>query len=185
MPPPQPIVAVFGSSTSTPQSDRYADGVSCGKLLAEAGFAVTTGGYGGLMQAVSEGAAKAGGRVIGVTAPTVFPGRSGVNPYVGEELPAPSLTGRIHSLLGDAVAAIALPGSLGTATELLTAWNIAFVAPLSGAQQIPVVAVGRRWATIVDRLAADLDADRSLVTTVDSVPEAVAVVVAALHHRTL
>jgi uncharacterized protein (TIGR00725 family) len=185
MSPVQPIVAVFGSSASTPQSAEYADGVSCGTLLAEAGFAVATGGYGGLMEAVSEGASRAGGRVIGVTAPTVFPGRSGVNRYVDEEWPAPSLTKRIHSLLGDAAAVIALPGSLGTATELLTAWNVAFVAPLSGAPRIPVVAVGRRWAGILDRLAVDLDADRSPVTTVDSVPEAVAVVVAAQQRRSL
>jgi hypothetical protein len=45
--------------------------------------------------------------------------------------------------------------------------------------------VGRRWAGILDRLAADLDADRSPVTTVDSVPEAVAVVVAAQQRRSL
>lgn len=175
-----PVVTVFGASRSVPGDPEYEEGVRCGRLLAEAGFAVATGGYGGLMQAVSEGASGAGGRVIGVTAPAVFHARTGANPHVTEELRAESLTERIHELTRIASAAIALPGSLGTLTELMVAWNLAYVARFSGSEPAPVVTVGASWQELVDLLGREIRTDRSLVTSVDTVDEAVAAVVAAL-----
>ncbi|HEX5630970.1 MAG TPA: DNA-binding protein, partial [Acidimicrobiia bacterium] len=73
------IVAVFGSARSIEGDGDYEAGVRCGELLAAAGFAVSTGGYAGLMEAVSRGARSRGGTVIGVTAPAVFPDRPGAN----------------------------------------------------------------------------------------------------------
>lgn len=146
----------------------------CGRLLAEAGFQVATGGYAGLMEAVSAGAHHAGGHVIGVTAPEVFPGRSGANRHVAEERMALSLTERIHAITAMAAATIALHGSLGTATELLVAWNLAFVARFSHGSAAPVVAVGPRWRRIVTDLAEVLETDGSLVTCVPTVEDAVA-----------
>lgn len=168
-----PIVAVFGASHAAPGDGHYDQGVDCGRLLVEAGFDVATGGYGGLMEAVSEGARHAGGHVIGVTAPAVFPAREGANRHVVEEKRAPSLTERIHDITTMASATITLHGSLGTATELLVAWNLAFVARFSGATPAPVVTVGASWHRIVADLAAVLDTDGSLVTCVDDVAAAV------------
>ena len=71
------VVAVFGASSPRPGDDSYDVGVRCGRLLAEAGFAVATGGYAGLMEAVSLGARQVGGRVFGVTVPDVVPDRPG------------------------------------------------------------------------------------------------------------
>jgi uncharacterized protein (TIGR00730 family) len=177
---PQPVVAVFGASSAVAGDAAYEHGVRCGRLLAEADLTVATGGYGGIMEAVSQGAAEAGGHVIGVTAPAVFPSRSGANGYVGEERPADGLTQRIADLIDPAVAVIALPGSLGTATELLVAWNLAYVAKFSDGEAPRILTVGTRWRRLVDTLAAELDTDRSLVTSVESVDEAVAEVVEAL-----
>ncbi len=176
----QPVVAVFGASAASPGDSDYEAGFRCGRLLAEAGFRVATGGYGGLMEAVSHGAAAAGGHVIGVTAPGVFPSRPAANAYVLEERIAPSLTERIHDLVDTSAAVIALPGSLGTATELMVAWNLAFVAQFSGATAVPVVTVGPRWRRVVGILANELDTDGSLVTCVDSVEEAAATVIQRL-----
>ena len=50
------VVAVFGASVSLPGDQLYEQGVRCGRLLAEAGFGVATGGYAGVMEAVSLGA---------------------------------------------------------------------------------------------------------------------------------
>ena len=176
MPPsasPNRIIAVFGSAQSVPGDGVYEDGVRCGELLAAAKFTVATGGYAGLMEAVSRGARAAGGTVIGVTAPTVFPDRPGANAYVDREHPAPSLLDRIHTLTSQSDAAITLPGSLGTLTELVAAWNLAFVARFSNTPPKPIVTVGSEWATLVDHLAQALNADRRLVTTVDTVEAAV------------
>jgi uncharacterized protein (TIGR00730 family) len=175
-----PVVAVFGASNTAAHDGAFAQAVRCGRLLADNGCVVLTGGYGGTMEAVSQGAAGAGGHVIGVTAPGVFAGRSGANGYVVEEIPAPSLTKRIDIMIDLADACIALDGSIGTLTELLVAWNVAFVARFSGVPPKPVVAVGERWGSLVGDLTGLLATDGSLVTVVPDVDEAVAAVVGAL-----
>ncbi|NIA25497.1 MAG: DNA-binding protein, partial [Gammaproteobacteria bacterium] len=86
-----PTIAVIGSSRTPPDHPDYRDAQRLGRLLAEAGFTVASGGYGGLMEAVSQGARSVGGPVVGVTAPDVFPGRAGVNEYVTDEQPAETL----------------------------------------------------------------------------------------------
>lgn len=168
------VVAVFGSSQARPGDSEYEDGVRCGRLLAEAGCDVATGGYGGLMEAVSKGAAEAGGRAIGVTAPTVFPGRSGANQWVHTEVPADDLVDRIAMLIEEADAFIALPGSIGTLAELVVAWNLAFVAPLADRRFGPIATVGTIWAELVPLLNTKLESDRSAIATYTTVEEAVA-----------
>jgi uncharacterized protein (TIGR00730 family) len=169
----RPVVAVFGSSATVPDSGEYADAMRCGRLLAEAGFAVATGGYAGTMEGVSRGAVEAGGAAIGVTAPSVFPGRFGANRYVTEEMPAEGLLARIDRLLSVSGASIALPGSIGTLAELLLAWNLAFVAPFSGDTPKPVVTVGPGWRRLVADLTVELATNGSLITCVATVDEAV------------
>lgn len=175
-----PVVAVFGSSGTAPGTPEWLAAERCGRLLAGAGFTTATGGYGGVMEAVSKGAAEAGGFVIGVTAPAVFPGRSGANPHVHDERPAASLTERIDEMVRLADAAIALPGSIGTLTELLVVWNVAFVCRFNGATPQPIVAVGEPWRTLVETIASGLATDAALVTCVSSVDEAVEEVSARL-----
>lgn len=168
-----PVVVVFGSSSGRPGEPAYQAAHDCGRLLAEAGYAVATGGYGGTMEACSRGAAEAGGRVIGVTAPAAFPDRPGPNPWVQVEVPAASITERIHLMLTGSAACVALDGSIGTLTELVTAWNLAFVAHLAGAPARPVVAVGPHWAAVVGYLAGATGADPSLVSLIPEVAAAV------------
>lgn len=50
-------IVVFGSSTCLPESAHYREAEELGRGLAESGFGVVTGGYGGTMEAVSKGAA--------------------------------------------------------------------------------------------------------------------------------
>jgi len=170
-------IAVFGASSSSRGDSAYVEGVECGALLARHGFAVATGGYGGTMEAVSEGARTAGGRVVGVTAPSVFPRRSGPNAHVTEEIPARSLIERIDLLVANAAGVIALHGSLGTAAELIVAWNVAFIQRFSDGSPKPIVAVGAPWRDLVPYLASTLETDPGVVAVVDSASEAVRVMV--------
>lgn len=171
-----PIVAVFGSSAPSPGHPLYDQGVRLGTLLARGGATVATGGYAGLMEAVSEGAYRAGGRVIGVTAPEVFPGRSGANRYVGEEVTATTMSERIHRLVSLADATIALPGSIGTLAEFMVAWNVNYVAPFRGDRPRRQVAVGDGWRRLMSYLAEEFGTDGSYVTCVDDVEAAARVV---------
>ncbi len=181
-PMPEPLrarrtIAVFGASMSAPGDGYYEEGRECGRLLAEAGFAVATGGYGGTMEAVSQGATQAGGEAIGVTVPGVFPNRKGPNTHVTTETRSRSLVARIDELTRSTDGSIVLWGSLGTATELLVAWNLAFVAPFSGLRPKPVIAVGEPWVSLVPYLVETLGTDGDLVTVVHDVEDAVALLI--------
>jgi len=167
------VIAVFGASAAEPGDGLYEQGIACGRHLAESGYAVVTGGYGGVMEAVSRGAREAGGRVIGVTAPDVFPDRTGANEFVTEESQAAHLVERIHELTEVSSGTITLPGSLGTLAELSIAWNLAFVARFSGSLPKPVVVVGDRWASVVDFLGEALGAETDLITFAPHVEAAV------------
>jgi uncharacterized protein (TIGR00725 family) len=168
------VIAVFGASAAQPGDGDYEQGIACGHLLAESGYAVVTGGYGGLMEAVSRGAHEVGGRVLGITAPQVFPDRAGANPFVNEESQAAHLVERIHELTNVSSGCITLPGSLGTLTELAIAWNLAYVARFSGDLPKPIVVVGERWASMVEMIGEQLGADTDLVTQAVHVEAAVA-----------
>jgi hypothetical protein len=178
-----PVVAVFGASVAERGGPLWNEAVRCGRLLAEEGLTVATGGYGGVMEAVSEGAAAAGGHVIGVTAPSVFPGRDGANGHVTVEYQSSTIGARIVKLVELADAWIALPGSLGTATELLVAWNYAYVARFSGTEPGPLYAVGEPWATLVPLLAAGLGTEQHLVRVVADVEQAATAVAAEFRRR--
>jgi uncharacterized protein (TIGR00730 family) len=167
------VIAVFGASRPQPGDPEYLAGIECGSRLAAAGFTVATGGYGGIMEAACRGAREAGGSTIGVTAPSVFPGRAGANPWVQEELAADDLVQRIGILTSIAAGYVAMPGSLGTLAELLIAWNLAFVAPFSETSCGPIVAVGDTWSRLVPELTAQLKTDGDHVAIVASVEEAV------------
>jgi len=170
------IIAVFGASRSAPGDETYEDGVICGRLLAENGYGVVTGGYGGLMEAVSKGASEAGGYVLGVTAPAVFRDRAGANGFVSEERRAEHLLERIHQLTDISAGAIVLPGSLGTLTELGVAWNLAFVTRFSGEEPKPLVTVGATWQRLINDLGSQLATDTELVRCVATADQAVEVI---------
>ena len=61
------MISVFGSSRAVPDDGLFKEGLEMGRLLGANGFDVTTGGYTGVMEAVSRGAAEAGAHVVGVT----------------------------------------------------------------------------------------------------------------------
>lgn len=138
------LVTVFGSSRVQPGTPAFAEARAWGRTIAEAGFGVATGGYNGAMEAVSQGAKEAGGLVVGITAPVLFPQRNGPNVHVDLELPSPSLLTRIERLIDVGVACLALPGGVGTLAEILAAWNLNHIAEMQGKPQKPLgVHVGR------------------------------------------
>jgi hypothetical protein len=132
------------------------------------------------MEAVSLGASRAGGRAIGVTAPTVFRDRTKANDHITDETPATSLVDRIGILADGTDGSIALWGSLGTAAELIVAWNLAYVAPFAGQTPKPVIAVGEPWLSLVPHLESELTTTPRLVTVVADVEAAVAEMVSLL-----
>ena len=166
------VIAVFGASVAEPEGPEWREAETLGADLANAGFALATGGYGGLMEAVSKGYAEGGGEhdIIGVSAPKVFPKRAGVNPYVAQEIAAETLLERIHQITDLSAAAVALPGAIGTLTEIMVAWNLAAVTPFSSLEPKPLVTVGECWARVTSFLAEELHISLEGVHRVKSSP---------------
>jgi len=164
---------VFGSSQTEPGSVEWEEAHRAGARIAEEGFTVITGGYGGTMEAVSSGAAGAGGHVIGVTAPVLFPDRSTPNPYVHEVIEASSLANRIDIMMQRSTATLALPGSIGTAAELLISWNTNHILREGGATPRLSVAVGPGWKALARALVDMAGAFEDDLVWVDSVDEGV------------
>ena len=116
-------VAVFGSSEPGEGDPLYEEAREVGRSLAEAGFWVINGGYGGVMEAASRGAREAGGRAIGVTT-SVFAERGPGNRFLDEEHREPDLFLRTRRLIALSRAYIILRGKSGTLAELMFLWAL-------------------------------------------------------------
>src|SRR5262245_61788773 len=108
-------ISVFGGSQPKEGSPAYYEAMELGRLLAQRGHTVLTGGYIGTMEAVSRGAHEAGGHVIGVTCEDIETWRPiKANRWVKEERRMKTLVERLHALIHESDAAMALPGGAGT-----------------------------------------------------------------------
>lgn len=170
----RPTIAVFGSSRPRPGSDAYVQAVTMGRLLAEAGFAVATGGYEGTMAAISQGAAEAGGHVVGVGCTRIESYRGAkLNPYVVEAVLYDTLTERLLHLVRHNHGMVVMPGGIGTLSELALSWSLLQVGEI---EPRPLVLLGDLWQQTLDAfLESDwLDGpDRSLLSLAQTPEEVV------------
>lgn len=110
-------ITVVGDSAAGEEALRLAEQV--GRSVAELGFAIVTGGRGGIMEAANKGAYEAGGISIGIL-PSQNPGNA--NAYCNIVIP----TGMGHArnaltaLACDAI--VAIGGGAGTLSELCFSW---------------------------------------------------------------
>jgi uncharacterized protein (TIGR00730 family) len=142
-------ISVFGGSQSKEGDAAYAEAMELGRLLAEREHIVLTGGYIGTMEAVSRGACEAGGHVIGVTCEDIEKWRNvGPNRWVMEEIRKRTLIERLHALIHESDAALALPGGAGTLTEISLMWNLMIVESL---HRRPLILVGDGWQSVFDQ----------------------------------
>jgi uncharacterized protein (TIGR00730 family) len=149
-------ITVFGGSQPKQDSTAYAQAIELGKLLAQRGHTVLTGGYIGVMEAVSRGAREAGGHVIGVTCEDIEAWRPiKANPWVAEEIRKKTLVERLHTLIHESDAALALPGGPGTLTEISLMWNLMIVESL---HRRPLILIGDGWQSVFDQFFRGLDA---------------------------
>lgn len=147
-------ITVFGGSLPIRGEPAYDDAFELGRLLGTAGYSVLTGGYIGTMEAVSRGAAEAGGHVIGVTCDEIEAWRPvKPNQWVQEERRYPSLRERLSGLIDGCDAAIALPGGVGTLAEIAMLWAQMQVFSI---QPRPLILVGNGWQATMEMFFASL-----------------------------
>ena len=142
-------ISVFGGAQPQPDSPEYDEARTLGALLAQRGHTVLTGGYIGVMEAVSRGAHEAGGHVICVTCEDIEAWRKvSKNAWVKEEWRKKSLLERMQALIECCDAAIALPGGVGTLAEISLMWNLMVVEAL---HRRPLILVGNGWQSTLDQ----------------------------------
>jgi uncharacterized protein (TIGR00730 family) len=113
---PRPAVTVFGSARIDPSYAEYESARLCGRLLAEAGFAVVTGGGPGVMEAANRGAKEAGGFSVGFNID--LPHEQQANGYLDLELGFRHFYARKVMLVKAAEGFVLFPGGFGTLDEL-------------------------------------------------------------------
>lgn len=113
-------VVVFGSSIPCPGDNEYEYAYQLGKQFGLAGFDLCTGGFQGIMDAVSKGAVEHGARAIGVTLDiyNVHPSK-----HLTEEIRCSSLFERLTRLIEIGDAFVVLQGGTGTLVELALVWE--------------------------------------------------------------
>jgi len=116
---PVRYVAVVGAASASADEERIAEEV--GRLLAERGVVVVTGGLGGVMAAACRGARQAGGRTLGL-----LPGddRSHANPFLDVAVPTGMGEARNALVARTADAVIAVGGEFGTLSEIALALKL-------------------------------------------------------------
>jgi len=157
------IITIFGTSKTEPSNSVYELAYRTGKLLAEAGFSIAHGGYGGTMEAAAKGATEAGGKTIGVTC-SAFGGVS-ANKYISREIVTSSLDERLDTLIKLGQAYVVLPGGTGTLLELAKVWELKNKGFINRSK--PLILVGEFWKPLVDLVAADDPDSRQFVRFAD------------------
>ena len=167
------VVAVFGSGSAPPDHPLLAEAERLGRLLAEAGFTLMNGGYGGTMEAASRGAQQAGGQVIGVTM-DLFSPRLRPNQWLTKEQRVKDFFPRLKRL-ASADAFVVLRGGIGTLTEATLVWSLLQTGQISPR---PFLLVGESWQRLFSAFRADTfmkEGDFELAQVVADADEALAV----------
>lgn len=140
------VVTVFGSSRPVAGDAHYVEALELGAALAAKGLAVCSGGYGGVMEAVSRGAKENGGRTLAVTAEFF---KSSVNQWVEEEIRVRTWQERLFKLVERGHGYVACPGGTGTLVELAVVWEMLNKGAM---KRKPLVVLGDFWQPIIERV---------------------------------
>jgi len=166
-------ITIFGTGRARRGDSAYMLAYQTGKLLAQAGFVIANGGYGGTMEAAAKGAAEAGGKIIGVTC-SAFES-STANEYISREIVTASLDERLDTLIKLGQAYVVLPGGTGTLLELAKVWefkNKGFLPP-----EKPIILVGGFWKPLVDLIAIDNPDSSRLIKLADKPEQAIKLII--------
>jgi uncharacterized protein (TIGR00730 family) len=175
-------VSVFGSARTPREHPHYAAGVAIGAALAQAGYAVITGGGPGAMEAANRGASEAGGLSVGLGIELPF--EQDLNEWVDVGIAFRYFFVRKTMFVKYAQAFVILPGGFGTLDELFEALTLVQTRKVT---RFPVILFGTEyWSGLLAWIRTTLAgtgtinaADLDLITVTDDVDEVLSVISAA------
>src|SRR5437773_10159499 len=135
-----PCVTVFGSARFDEGHRYYAMAREVGRLLAESGFTVMTGGGPGIMEAANRGAREAGGRSVGCNIELPFEQKP--NAYLDRSVTLHYFFVRKTLLLKYSFAFVVLPGGAGTVDELFEALTLVQTGKIA---HFPILVMGLEY----------------------------------------
>ena len=181
-----PAIAVFGSARTPADHPTYELAHRLGGALADAGFAVITGGGPGAMEAANKGASEAGGVSVGLG--IELPWESGLNEWSDVGINFRYFFARKTMFVKYSQGFVVLPGGFGTLDELFEALTLVQTKKVI---RFPIVLVGTDyWAGLLtwlkDVCMADgkiSPADLEMLVLTDDLDEAVRLMVEAREAR--
>jgi uncharacterized protein (TIGR00730 family) len=179
-------VSVFGSARTPREAPEYALARQLGGALADAGWAVITGGGPGIMEAANRGASEAGGLSVGLGIELPF--EQSLNQWVDLGLEFRYFFARKTMFVKYAQAFVIMPGGFGTMDELFEALTLVQTRKVN---QFPVILMGTAfWTPLLDWLRDTLEGqgyispgDLDLFTLTDDVEQALRIIDAAYEVR--
>jgi uncharacterized protein (TIGR00730 family) len=182
----RPAISVFGSARVNENDPVYAEARDVGRLIAEAGFAVVTGGGPGVMEAANRGARDAGGLSVGFN--IELPHEQFENPYLDMSLTFDHFYARKTMFVKAAEGFVIFPGGFGTLDELFEALTLIQTGKVL---HFPVVLFDRDyWAPLLDWIRGRLlpegmisPDDLQLLSVTDDADEAVQTLVDGYKRR--
>ena len=184
----RPAVTIFGSARVREDDPVYKQAEDVGRGLAEAGFAVVTGGGPGVMEAANLGAQEAGGLSVGFAID--LPHEQKSNPYIDIGVTFKHFYARKTMLVKAAESFIMFPGGFGTLDELFESLTLIQTGKVLN---FPVVLLGsEHWQGLLAWVQAQLlregyidEDDEDLLYVTDDPEEAVRIVVEMYEERNL
>ncbi len=139
-----PAISVFGSSRTQPSDPYYERAEQIGARLADAGYAVITGGGPGIMEAANKGAFEAGGTSVGLN--IFLPSEQVANRYQNVSLEFHYFFARKVMFVKYACGMICFPGGFGTLDEFFESMTLIQTEKI---ERYPVALVGRDYWTLL------------------------------------
>jgi len=182
----RPAAALFGSARVKEGSAPYEEARAVGKLFAERGWAVVTGGGSGVMEGANRGAQEGNGLSIGFN--IVLPHEQAPNPYTDISYTFEHFYVRKVCFVRPSEGFVIFPGGFGTLDELYEALTLIQTGKI---KHFPIVLFDTEyWREMIDWIRADLlaagmisAADLDLLHPADDPDEAVDYVLAAYERR--
>jgi uncharacterized protein (TIGR00730 family) len=182
----RPAVSLFGSARVGTDSPEYAQACEVGRRLAEAGFAVVTGGGPGVMEAANRGAREGGGVSVGFN--IELPHEQHENPYLDIAVTFNHFYARKTMFVKAAEGFIIFPGGFGTLDELFESLTLIQTGKVL---HFPVVLFdGEYWQPLLDWIRGRLlpegmisPEDLELLSVTDDPAEAVAMILDGYEQR--
>jgi uncharacterized protein (TIGR00730 family) len=158
-----PAVSIFGSARSKPDDPYYKIAEKTAYELAKAGFAIITGGGGGVMEAANKGAANAGGQSIGLN--IELPMEQIPNDFQNISLNFRYFFVRKVMFLKYAHGFVVFPGGYGTMDEFFE--SLVLIQTLKQATFPVILMCSEYWAGLIEWLRTKMLGEHKYISPED------------------